>query len=189
MTLEADHLVYAEQQPSLVVDIRRASPDDLRYVYATWLSEYKYSSGRLARAPYDMYRATVGKQLHDLVWADRTRVVAAYMPDGRIAGWLAYVPGRSVSTVHWCYTRFRLDGEKLRRRGVMAALLEAADLGSRFAYTFRGAKEHRLRGKQDRAEHAPRLSIRGDTSDEPIVAWLRGRGVTAAFVDIAEWLR
>lgn len=173
---------------ALSIELRHAAPDDLRYVYATWLDEYKYSSAGYARAPWAMFKATVGKQVSDLVWSDATRVIAAYVPGGKIAGWLAYVPGRTISTVHFAYTRFHLDGDKLRHRGVMSVLLDAAELGKRFAYTHRGACKRKRRGGTGRGSEA-RYSVVGPPCDEPIAEWLRTRGVNAAYVSIEEWLR
>jgi hypothetical protein len=169
----------------LSLELRIAGPDDLRYVYATWLEEYKYSCPSYARAPFGMFKDTVGKQVQALVWDDATRIIAAYTgPEQKIAGWLAYMPGRTVSTVHFAYTRYKLDDDKLRRRGVMATLLDAAQLGKRFAYTHHGACKRKRRGGTE-----ARYSVVGPPCDEPIATWLRSRGVNAAYISIEEWLR
>jgi hypothetical protein len=169
---QADHLLYAEQPcRDLVVSIRSVKPDDLRFVGTSWKESHKDAPGP-DRMPWSIYKQTTCKQIDALTDSQGTRILVAAVPDGRIAGWICYSPGKAISTVHWVYTRHKLDADKLRRRGVMTALLEAASLGKRFAYTFRGPR-HR----------------RSDTpTDERIVDWLRSRGVTAVYCPLAEWL-
>lgn len=175
-----------------VLSLRSLAPDDHRYAAATWRESYKESSPQLLRAPWAMYKATVGKQLTELVASSQT--LGAYNDDGRVIGWIAYVPGRTISTVHWCHTRFKLehpDGhdEQCRRRGVMTLLLDAAGLGKRFAYTFRGPRRTIHHGSKDRSPDAPKNTIRGDTLDVALAESLRKRGVTAAYVAYEEWIR
>jgi hypothetical protein len=83
-----------------------------------------------------------------------------------------------VSAVHWVHVKHELDGERMRRRGIMTALLDAAELGTRFVYT--------LRARRDRATLPD-----GSTSkslDESLVVALRARGVSATHVPLKEWL-
>jgi hypothetical protein len=159
------------------MSIRPASPDDLAYVRSTWREGHKNSPGA-ERMRWPEFKATVGKQIDAVLASPGVQVLAAYADNGRVIGWLAYTPGRSVSTVHWAHTRFELDGEPCRRRGVMTALLDRAELGKRFAYTFRGAR----RGG------GARRPGRGDPLDLTLAAWLRGRGVTAVYVPVEEFL-
>lgn len=176
-----DPIIDTERDPASTVDltaspttitIRALSDDDRRYAVTTWLESYKES--RVGeRMPWAMYKQTVGKEIADIL--DSARVIAAYTPRGRVVGWLAYTPGRSISVVHWAYTRRTLEDQLMRRRGVMSALLDAASLGSRFAYTHRGA---RRQGGQRR---------RGPGLDVAIAEWLAGRGVTAVYVPYADW--
>jgi hypothetical protein len=172
---------------ALMLVVRPFVPDDVPYAAQTWREEYKKSSAAIWRMPWPAYKETVGREI-DSVLAT-AKLLAAVHPGGRIAGWLAYTPGKSVSTVHWAYTRFKIDNDLLRRRGVMTLLLEAAQLGRRFAYTHRGAREARHRSALGLSSDGRKRNPRGPSVDEPIVDWLRGRGVTAVFVDYKEWRR
>lgn len=185
--------------------IRPLSPDDHRYAATTWRESFKESSSSLQRAPWAMYKATVGKQITGII--DTCSLLGAYAPDGRVVGWMAYSPGRSVSTVHWVTTRFTLHTpacprsqprsstdctckpEPCRRRGVMTMLFDAAELGKRIAFTHRGPRRVVHHGGKERSADAPRSSVHGPTADLAIVEWLRGRGVTAVFVPFEEWKR
>lgn len=198
MTLEADHLVYAEHEPSLVVSIHRGVEDDKRFIARTWKESYKDAPGQ-RRTPWRIYNQTTAKDIYALLDNPTVQLLAAHEPGGRIVGWLAFTRGKSISTLHWVFTRSLLHDLtcklawshpaidpppctcapiELRRRGVMTALLEHADLGKRFAYTLRGPRVHNG-GKRGGS---------GPPLDEPIVAWLRGRGVTAVYVPLVEWL-
>lgn len=195
-----DNYATLSVPPPLPITIAPVRTADLAYCRSTWAESFKHSpdAGRMS---WQIYKRHVVPQLQRILYRDDTEVLAAYLgPD--IAGWIAYVPGRRVSTVHWVYTRCaiwdhtrctqdgcRVDGgrlshgvrcpghfdnlEKLRRRGVMTALVDAADLGDRIVYTHRGP----------RPKH--RGSVR--TSDEWIVPWLRRRGINAAHMPWEEW--
>ncbi len=162
---------------SLSYELRRISPDDYAYVRATWREGHK-SAPSCDRMPWSLYKQTIGKTIDGLVESDDVRLLGAYSSSNHVLGWIAYTPGSTVSTVHWTHTRFESDGEQMRRRGIMTQLFDAADLGRRVAYTFRSG---RPRGKRDGSE---RLSL-----DELLARWMRSRGVSAAYVDIREWLR
>lgn len=179
---DADHLVYAEQLPiveaslPMTFDVRKMAPDDRRYAATTWRESYK-EAPRVERMPWPLYKQTAGKVIDQLVEADDTSMIAAYAGDGHVLGWIAYTPGRSISTVHWTYTRRLLGTHVCRRRGVMSALLGAAELGPRFAYTHRGARrQNGTRG-------------RGPGLDVILSEMLRTKGVTAVYVPVEEWLR
>lgn len=159
------------------VTIRPMHADDLSYVRSTWKEGHKDAPGA-ERMRWPVYKLTVGKQIDQVLAEPSTQVLVAYADNGRAIGWLAFTPGRSISTVHWAHTRHELDGEPCRRRGVMTALLDRAGLGKRFAYTFRGARRN----------NGSRRSGRGDSLDLTIAAWLRGRGVTAVYVPVEEFL-
>lgn len=164
----------AVAESPFTISIRAAIPDDIRFVVTSWKESYKDAPG-VDRQPWPVYKQTACKQIDALV--DKTRTLVAVAPDGRIVGWICYSPGRAISTVHWAYTRHKLDEELCRRRGVMAALLDAAELGKRFAYTFRGPR----RRSRSRVGHGPSLDL-------PIVEWLRTLGITAVHVPLQEWL-
>lgn len=164
----------------LVIELRQMAADDLPFVRATWRETHKMSPV-VERWTYGKYKASAMPLIERLLASDDTRLLGAYVPDGRIAGWLAYTPGRSVSTIHWVLTRVDLDGDKLRRRGVMAALIDHADLGKRWAYTHRGPYPHR-NGSKRRGSGVP--------MDEQLAEWAqRTRGVQASYLPIEDWLR
>lgn len=189
----ADAITVDTAAQSPVLALRPLADADIRYAVSSWRESYKDSSAQFARAPWSMYKATVGKQIADLIVAPSTKTLGAFADDGRVIGWIAYAPGRSISTVHWCHTRFKLEtpagDEKCRRRGVMTMLLEAAELGKRFAYTMRGPRRVLHHGGQGRSSDAARRGVSGQTADVAIADWLRKRGITAAFVSLEEWLR
>lgn len=154
----------------LVCRIRAANRDDeheVAYLRNSFGESFKQSSVRLDRMPWPTYKHEVVPELHAVLDAPETRVLVADC-DGLVAGWMALAAGRRVDTVHWIYTRWKIGaGEKLRRRGVMRSLVEVAQLKSKLVYTLRGVKR----------------------SHEWIVPWLAGRGVTAAYVPLKEWIR
>lgn len=195
---QADHLVYAESTAPLVVSIRRGQHDDRRFIGQSWKESYKDAPGH-RRTPWRMYNQTTAKDIYELLEKPFVELLVAQESGGRIAGWIAFTRGKSISTLHWVFTRSLLHDQTcklawsrqakdpppctctpavLRRRGVMTALLEAADLGKRFAYTFRGPRPH-VGGKRGGG---------GVPMDDVLVAWLRGRGVTAVYVPLVEWL-
>jgi hypothetical protein len=152
----------------LAVRIRAAHRDDpteMGYVRGSFAEDYKESSSRLAKLPWPDFKRLERPRLWAVIERDDTQLLVADH-EGLIAGWLAWSRGPSVDTVHWTHTRWRVGkGELLRKRGVMTALMNAAQMKRHIAYTHRGARR----------------------SDEWIVPWLARRGVTAAFVSLKEW--
>lgn len=188
---QASHLHDAQlggtDPPPLRIRIAPLSEDDMRYAHLSWQESYKESSTALMRSPWPMYKATVGKQLGDVLSA--AKIVGAFTDAGRIGGWLAYTPGRAVDTVHWMYTRFKVDGIHARRRGVQAALVDHAGLSHRICYTHRGAREVMRRGRKWRSADAAIVHCRGPTSDVAMADWLRAGGRSVVFVPYEEWSR
>lgn len=168
----------AAEADGTTLAIRPIAPDDLRYVASSWKESHK-DAPDVERLPWPVYKLTTCKQIDALLESRTVRTLAAYAGDGRIIGWIAYTPGKAISTVHWTYTRHKLGEEKCRRRGVMTMLLEAAELGQRFAYTFRGPRRN----------NGARRGGRGPSLDLELVTQLRDRGVTAVFVPLQEWLQ
>lgn len=162
---------------ALTLSIRDIAPDDLRYIADSWKESHK-DSPETERMPWPLYKQTVCKQIDQLLAQSGVRVIAAYEHGGKIVSWLCYSPGKKISAVHWTYTRHALGDAKMRRRGAMSLLLDAADLGPRFVYTFRGPR---------RNNGSKRKGV-GDPLDVAIVAALRGRGITAVYVPLTEWL-
>lgn len=160
------------------MQIRKLDAADRGYALFSWREGAKKAPG-LDRLPWGYYKDTLGKTFGALLDEPATVLLGAYTPDNKLLGWLAMTPGKRVHTVHWVHVKHELDGEHLRRRGIMLALLEAAELGPRFIYT--------LRARRDRAT-LPDGSVT-KSLDESIVAALRARGVTATYVNMKEWLR
>ena len=142
--------------------IRPLDKGDVGYCLMSWYSSHKDVT-RIK--PWHVYKAAYGPIFKKIVDDPATVLLGAY--EDKLIGWLAMTPGKRVDTLHWCYTKHELDGEHVRRRGVMTALLEEADLGMNFVYTLR-----------------PRRKL-----DEALVAALKARGVTACFVPMKDWLK
>lgn len=166
----------AAPTPQFTIAIRSMAIDDHGYVRATWREGMK-DSPAYDRMPWPMYKQSAGAQVAGLV--DSAKLVGAYVPDGRIVGWLCMTPGQTIHTVHWVHTRWTLDDEKCRRRGIMTALLDAADLGRRFVYTHRGPRRRHAEIKHG--------SSRGMSIDSMLVEWLGQSGVVATHIPFAEW--
>lgn len=152
--------------------------DDKRYVRSTWADSYHRSPACYKMPFAGEYKQSIVPLLHKLV--DLSSVLCAKTGDGRIVGWIATSPGKSISTVHYCYTRFQTDNVEWRRRGVATALVESAELGRRFLYTLRG--EVKRGGRFDKRKWPRSL-------DEELASALGERGQVAVHVDIKEWLR
>lgn len=164
--------------PPMPLQIRSHVGDDIAYVRGSWAEGFK-ASPDAPRLPWKLYKRHVVPELDAVLHRDDTRLLAAYLGTD-IVGWVAFVPGRRVSTVHWVHTRYRVgeNGPCLRKQGVMRMLLEAAQLGDRIVYTHRGPyPKHLHRGEAKR------------TSDEWIVPWLGRNGVSAAYLNYQEWSR
>lgn len=156
--------------------IRKLDADDRGYALFTWRESAKKAPG-LDRLPWSYYKDAVVPDFERLL--DAAVVHGAYTDDSKLVGWLAMTPGKRVQSLHWVYVKHELDERRMRRRGIMTALLDAAELGSRFIYT--------LRARRDRA-----VLPDGSTTkslDETLVAALRARGVIATFVPLKEWLK
>ncbi len=160
------------------MNIRTLDAADRGYALFSWRESAKKAPG-LDRVPWAYYRDAIVPAFSKILDDPTTRLLGAYMQDGPLVGWIAMTPGKRVHTVHWVHTKHELDGTRMRRRGVMLALLEAADVGSRFVYT--------CRAKRDRT-----LLPDGSTTkslDETLVHVLRAEGVTATYVPMKEWLK
>lgn len=155
--------------------VRPLDADDVGYALYSWREGHKKSPSH-ERMPWAYYKDTLGHAFERILNDPATRLLGAYTDENKLVGWLAMTPGKRVHTVHWVHVKHELDGVRTRRRGTMTALLNAADLGSRFIYTLRGRRLER--------DARPLKSL-----DEVLVASLRARGVTATFVPLSEWLK
>jgi len=162
------------------VIVRQLDADDVGYALTSWRESHKPAPG-VDRVPWAYYRHAWVNKFRDLLNDSSTVLLGAYTHEGALAGWLAMTPGKRVHTLHWCYVKWKLDDKSMRRRGIMAALLEEADLGRNFVYTLRARRLY----KDERAT-APQGA---KSLDEVLVPALRAKGVNATFVDLREWLR
>lgn len=159
--------------------IRPLDREDLGYVLYTWRESHK-AAPTVDRMPWAYYKDTCGHVFEKLLFSDATtRVLGAYTSDNKLLAWLIMTPGKRVHTLHWVYVKYELEGEKLRRRGLMSKLIEGAELGKNFVYT--------LHARRDRAP-LPDGSMT-KSLDETLVVALRGKGVTATYVPLKEWLK
>lgn len=156
------------------MNIRSLKKEDIGYALFSWREGHKKSPGH-DRMPWTYYKDTVGYALETILNDPATRLLGAYTPE-KLLGWIAVAPGNRVHTVHWVHVKHALDGSRTRRRGIMTALLDAAELGERFIYT--------LRGRRLKRDARPFRSL-----DETLVASLRARGVNATYVPLKEWLK
>lgn len=154
--------------------IVRALDDNHKgYALCTWREGAKKAPG-FDRVPFSYFKDVYGRAFKQILDDPAARLLGAYTNDA-LVGWLAMSPGKRVHTVHWVHTKFELDGERLRRRGIMTALLDAAELGSRFIYTCRAQRVKRSGGSTIKS------------LDEALVLALRAKGVSATYVSLKEW--
>lgn len=163
--------------------IAPAPNEALPYIRSTWCESYHRAPGNFHRRFRSWKRdalASIDRVLSD----SATQVLVATSPDVQttygpaIVGWIVWTPGRSVSTVHYVYTRHEVGGIEWRRRGIMTALIDAAELGPRVVYTHCG--EAKVGGHWKKRQLPRPL-------DEEIVEWIRKRGVTSVYEPIEEW--
>lgn len=159
------------------MEIRPLAEEDLGYAMFSWREGHK-KSPEAHRLPWAYYKDTYG-HLFTTILNDASTIKLGAYEGGKLIGWLVATPGKRVHTLHWIHVKHELDGEKLRRRGAMMALLEAADLGDKFIYT--------LHARRDRSVLPDGTRTR--TLDESLVAALRARGTTATYVAMKEWIK
>lgn len=162
-------------------DIRPPFRDEREYVLNSWREAYRYApGGRCGR--WRDYEARITPLFNGVLDRDDTRVLVKHI-ENVIVGWIVFARGIHADTVHWIQTRYRVGTTGMRRRGTMRELVEAAELKSFVAYTFRGETgtmadgEFVSRGKGERRV----------TSDTWIVPWLMRRRIGAAFLDYKQW--
>ena len=158
--------------------IRPLDADDVRYALFSWREGHKKAPGA-NRVPWSYYKNTYVDLFAKILNDPATNTLGAYTHEDKLAGWLTMTPGKRVGAVHWVHVKHELDGKPMRRRGVMTALLDAADLGSRFVYT--------LQARRDRAQ-LPDGSMT-KSLDETLVVALRERGVSATYIPLKEFLK
>lgn len=169
------HAPNLAPQAELEISIAPVPSRDMPYCLGSWRETLKTAPGN-QRVPWGMFRRSISPELVHVL--NTSEVLGAYA-DGSIVGWIAVSRGRRVNACHWVHTRYETPaGEPLRRRGIMTALFDAADLGPRFLYTRKGGlPRHRTPG------------VPKTTSDEIVRRWLSSRGITAVFTPYQEWIR
>ncbi len=159
----------------MTLNIELLHDDDRGYALEATMEAHKNSPG-CDRAPWWVYKIKYGAMLKTVFNADTTVALGAY-EDNRLLGFLVMTPGKRVATCHWCQVKGRIDGTRvLDRRGIMFALLKAADLGPRFIYTLRGPRCSKSK-----------YGVR--SLDELLAAELRARGQAATYVELKEWIK
>lgn len=156
--------------------IRPLDEADFGYALFAWREGYKKAPG-VDRMPWSYFKDAIVPTFKKLLDDPSTTVLGAYTHDDKLVGWMAMTRSKRLSTVHWVHVKHELDGKRMRRRGVMMALLGEA--GSRIVYT--------LHARRDRAQ-LPDGSFT-KSLDETLVAALRARGISATFVPMKEWLK
>lgn len=169
------------------VVIRPPFADERAHILKSWIEDYRYVAGQRNRRWRD-YEADKTREFGAILDADATRLLVQALEDDTgasdpmdvILGWICWAPLGGVDLVHWVRTRFRIgpapsgdrhpaapNGELLRRRKTMTALVDAARLKPHVGYTHPGPIPRRN-------EPGPRVA-----SDTWLVRWLAGRGITA----------
>jgi hypothetical protein len=157
------------------MNIRPLGEADIGYALNVWQEAHKTSPG-CRRAPWWAYRREYGDLFKKIVDDLTTVMLGAYDERNRLIGFLVMTPGKRVHTVHWCQVKRKLDDERvLDRRRIFFALLDAADVGTRFVYTLRGPRVTKETGAK--------------SLDEILVAALRDKGISATMVPLKEWLK
>lgn len=159
--------------------IRNLDPEDIGYALVSWRESHKAAPGA-DNIPWSYYKHAYGSLFQKILNSPESRLLGAYDENDKLLGWLAMSPGRSVNTLHWVHVKYELDGEKLRRRGLMYALIEAAALGPRFIYTLRARREKLTTPDGETTK----------TFDEILArALLRDKAMVATYVALKEWIK
>lgn len=155
--------------------IRPLRDEDRGYALTAWSEAHKTSPG-CARAPWFAYKIEYVSMFKKIIDDPTTVMLGAYDGVDQLLGFLVMTPGKRVDTLHWCQVKKKIGDQRVpERRDLFFRLLEAADLGPRFAYT--------LKGPRCRKETGAR------SLDELLVADLRARGITATYVSMKEYLK
>lgn len=154
----------------LAVHVTELAAEDVGYALASW-REAHHQTPNVSRIPWPAYKQLYGQQFERILRDPGSLTLGAYTDD-ELVGFLAATPGKRVDVLHWVQVKFKnRSGEHIRRRGVMTALLEAAELGDRFVYTLRARRD----GKR--------------TLDDILADKLAARGVVAVYSPFREWLK
>lgn len=150
--------------PQAPVAMRPTGAEDVAFIRSTWRESYHRAPQR-RRMPWAAYKATYGLVIDQLLAREDVWTLGAYDEAGNVLGWIAWTPGR-ISVVHYVYVR-----HEARRAGLAMRLIDAAQLGPRLVYTFRGVKPNG-----------------GPSLDRVLADALGRRGVGVAHIQIREFL-
>jgi hypothetical protein len=169
--------VTAETEPlEETIDVRPLAPEDVGYALSSWRESHKQAPG-VDKVPWTYYKKEYGAVFGAILNGAGT-ALGAYRGN-ELLGFVVFTPGKRVVSLHWVQVKHKdAAGTRLRRRGLMTMLVDAAELGARCVYTLRG----------------PRRAVEVDgkmtkSLDEALVPWLAKRGVAAAYVPMIEWMR
>lgn len=153
------------------IDIRTLDEADMAYALVSW-RESHHESPQAKRMPWPYYKERYGRVFEKLLVEGRCLGAYSATGNNELFGFLVMSPGKRVNTLHWVQTKFKdTAGTLLRRRGIMTELLNAADLGKRFAYTLRARKKD------------------GVTLDETIAKKILERDIVATYIPLLDWIK
>lgn len=169
---ELNGVALESPPPQLCLRIGPVRIDDHAWMRNSFAEGHKNAPG-VSSMSWRYYKQYVVPELNACLAAAET--LAAYRIDGLVLGWLAISRGRRVDALHWVHTRYRYrdEPETFRQRGVMTALVDAAGLKERLVYTWRASY--------------PRHRSDGQTMDERLLPWLRGKGHHVTHMNWSEW--
>lgn len=169
----------APQHPSERSVIGPLRVEDIGFALASWREAHKTSTRALDAVPWAYYKGLWGAKFAAIL-KDPCNVVLGAYDGATLLGWIAVSPGQRIYTLHWVHVSYERGGQRIRRHGLMTALMSAAGLGSRFIYTCQG-------GMLGRPMELPDGTIARRT-DEVLVDALQRRGVTAVYEPLKQWL-
>lgn len=107
--------------------VRKAIPEDIPFIYSSWLNSYKYDSTVGFSVRKGLFFSEYRTILDYILSQSDTKVLVACDPDypNTIFGYLVYQP----NTIHYAFTK-----ESFRNLGIQTSLYNAAELGAGAVY-------------------------------------------------------
>lgn len=153
------------------VEVKPLESVDKPYALTSW-RESHHQGAMMKGIPWPVYKREYGTLFWELLNHSTSLVLGAYRKsDDQLMGFLVATPGKRIDVLHWVSVRHTdKGGEKVRRQGIMMALINAADLGTRWIYTLKGRNHN-------------------DSSlDEVLAKKLSAKGITPVYVPLHQWL-
>lgn len=153
------------------VTVRPLDAEDRPYALTSW-RESHHQGAAMKNVPWPVYKREYGALFWELLNHHSSLVLGAYRTtDNQLMGFLVASPGKSIDVLHWVMVRHAdKKGDKVRRQGVMTALINAADLGTRWIYTLKGRKHNDV------------------SLDEVLANKFIDKGTTPVYVPLHQWL-